>query len=138
MTFHLYLSTEPLPKVGIPAHSYAMLTAVAEVGGHLSDAVQPPTCWECAMEKYTPGNQSVAGRHLGEIPLLPDQIQHCGDWRAGEGIKREDPVLSHQLRLRGSLQEWRTGQSECDRTLKASDNADFGHLTHCTWRPFPF
>lgn len=97
MTFHLCLSVEPLPKVGAPAHSYATLTAVAEVGGHLSDAPRPPACWERAMGKYMPGNKSAAGRHLGEIPPLPDQIQHCSDWRAGEGIKQEDSVLSHQL-----------------------------------------
>lgn len=94
MTFHLCLSTKPLPKVGIPAHSYARLTAAAQVGGRVSDAPQPPTCWECAMEKYTPGNKLVAGRHLGEIPALPDQLQHCSDWRAGQGIKQEHPTFS--------------------------------------------
>lgn len=94
MTFHLYLSTKPFPKVGIPADSYAMLTVVAQVGGRLSDALQPPTCWERAMEKYKPGNKSVAGRHSGEIPALPDQLQHCSDWRAGEGIKQKDPTSS--------------------------------------------
>lgn len=83
-----------MPKVGIPAHSCAMPTPVAELGRRLSDAPQPPTYWQHAMEKYMPGNKSVAGRHLGEIPALPDQIQHCSDWRAGEGMKQEDPMVS--------------------------------------------
>lgn len=75
-----------------------MPTAVAGVGRCLFNAQQPSTCWARAMEKKTtPGNKSVAGRCLGEIPALPDWLQRCSDWKAGEGTKQEEPMLGHQL-----------------------------------------
>lgn len=138
VTFHLCLSTKPLPRVGIPAHSYATLTAAAKVGGCACDAPQLPTCWECAMEKCMLGNKSAAGRHFGEISPLPDQIQHCSCWRAGEGIKQEDPMLSHQL----SSEDLTAGMVHRPKrvlhNVKGIGKCQLEPPDRLQWRSFPF
>lgn len=87
-----------LPEVRIPAHLLRDADSDGRGWWSVSDAQQPSTCWARAMEKNTTGNKSVAGRCLGETPeKLPDWLQCCSDWRAGEGTKQEKTMVSCQL-----------------------------------------
>ena len=85
MTFPLYSSTKPLPKVRIPAP----LPCDADSSGRglwtfLWCTAAVYLLGTCDGKKNTPWNTPLAGRCLGESPALPDRLQVCSDWKAGE------------------------------------------------------